>query len=199
MKQELIKAFQDDKFGNIRVVSVGGREYLVATDVAKALGYTNPQKAIRDHCKGVNETFIPTNGGKQLAKVIPEGDVYRLITHSKLPSAEEFERWVFDEVLPSIRKHGAYLTSEIRDKLKENPNYITELIQRLEDRESEIKELEQANELLTNNYNDVKLMWNNCTNDIMEFVQSQLVHKKSSKVRCVEVYNTYHRSQMVSK
>lgn len=80
-------------------------------DVAKALGYTNPQKAIRDHCRYRTNRSVPhpQSLGKLLDIVfIPEGDVYRLITHSKLPAAERFEKWVFDEVLPTIRKTGGY-------------------------------------------------------------------------------------------
>ena len=85
----------------------------VASDVAKALGYSRPADAITAHCKGSVKHRLPTNGGMQELKIIPEGDVYRLITHSKLPAAEKFESWVFDEFLPSIRKHGAYMTVDI--------------------------------------------------------------------------------------
>ena len=77
-------------------------------DVAECLAYTNPLKAVRDHCKGVNETFIPSAGGRQLIKIIPESDVYRLVMRSKLPAAEQFQTWVCEEVLPSIRKTGGY-------------------------------------------------------------------------------------------
>lgn len=108
MQNSLIKSFSNNNFGTLDVFIVNGKEYFSATTCAKILGYQNPQKAIRDHCKGVNELFTPTNGGKQKVKVIPEGDLYRLIVRSKLPSAEKFERWVFDEVLPSIRNNGTY-------------------------------------------------------------------------------------------
>lgn len=72
------------------------------------MGYVETAKAVRTHCKGVSEMDIPTNGGIQTMKIIPEGDIYRLIIRSNLPSAERFEMWVFDEVLPSIRKTGSY-------------------------------------------------------------------------------------------
>lgn len=108
MQNSLIKSFSDNNFGTLDVFIVNGKEYFPATTCAKILGYQNPQKAIRDHCKGVNELFTPTNGGSQKIKVIPEGDLYRLIVRSKLPSAEKFEKWVFDEVLPSIRSNGSY-------------------------------------------------------------------------------------------
>lgn len=96
----------------VRVVMHDGEPWFVAADVAKILGYTNPAKAIRDHCKGVNESFIPTPGGRQTVKVIPERDIYRLVMRSRLPSAERFEEWVVGEVLPAIRKTGSYGTQD---------------------------------------------------------------------------------------
>lgn len=73
------------------------------------MGYENPHEAIRNYCKGVSKILTPTNGGNQTKNYIPEGDLYRLIVHSKLKSAEKFERWVFDEVLPTIRQTGNYI------------------------------------------------------------------------------------------
>lgn len=89
-----------------------GKPYFVAIDVAKALGYSNPYDAVSRHCKGVVKHEVLTNGGKQKVNIIPEGDMYRLITHSELPSAERFESWVFDEVLPSIRQTGGYISND---------------------------------------------------------------------------------------
>lgn len=103
-----MQVFQNSEFGELGVLEVNGKPYFPATACAKKLGYANPQKAIRDHCKGVNEMVTPTNGGTQTMRFIPEGDLYRLIVHSKLPAAERFEKWVFDEVLPTIRKTGSY-------------------------------------------------------------------------------------------
>ena len=92
----------------VRTVWHEGNIWFVAKDVAECLAYTNPLKAVRDHCKGVNETFIPSAGGRQLIKIIPESDVYRLVMRSKLPAAEQFQTWVCEDVLPSIRKTGGY-------------------------------------------------------------------------------------------
>lgn len=103
-----IMIFNNEEFGEIRTVEIDGKPYFVANDVAKALGYVETAKAIRTHCKGVSEMDIPSNGGIQKMKIIPEGDIYRLIIRSQLPTAEKFEKWVFDEVLPSIRKTGGY-------------------------------------------------------------------------------------------
>ena len=104
-----IQEFFNEKFGTVRTVAIDDVIYFVASDIARALGYKNPQKAIRDHCKRVNESFIPSNGGEQKAKVITKSDIYRLIVRSKLESADEFESWIFDEIMPTIEKTGAYI------------------------------------------------------------------------------------------
>ena len=104
-----IQEFFNEKFGTVRTITIDGVVYFVASDIARALGYKNPQKAIRDHCKRVNESFIPSNGGEQKAKVITKSDIYRLIVRSKLESADEFESWIFDEIMPTIEKTGAYI------------------------------------------------------------------------------------------
>lgn len=94
---------------NIRIVShEDGEPWFIAREVATLLGYSNVSDAISRHCKGGRETRLPSAGGDQMVKIIPERDVYRLIMRSKLPAAEEFEEWVVTEVLPSIRKNGAY-------------------------------------------------------------------------------------------
>ncbi len=103
-----LQVFQNSEFGELGVLEVNGKSYFPATACAKKLGYKRPADAITMHCKGSVKYRVPTGGGEQRLKFIPEGDLYRLITHSKLPSAEKFEHWVFDEVLPSIRKTGGY-------------------------------------------------------------------------------------------
>lgn len=100
--------FNSNEFGEIRTVTIDGKPYFVATDVATALGYVNPRKAVNDHCKGVTKRDTPTSSGVQQMSYINEGDLYRLIMKSKLPAAEKFESWVVDEVLPTIRKTGSY-------------------------------------------------------------------------------------------
>ena len=103
-----LQIFNSDEFGEVRTIEINGKPYFVGTDVAKALGYSNPRKAILDHCKGVTKRDTPTSSGVQLMSYINEGDLYRLIMKSKLPSAEKFESWVMDEVLPTIRNTGSY-------------------------------------------------------------------------------------------
>lgn len=92
----------------VRATVIDGEPYFVARDVAAILGYAKPRNAVSDHCKGARIQGIPSAGGVQDMTVIPERDVYRLIMRSKLAAAERFENWVVGEVLPSIRKTGAY-------------------------------------------------------------------------------------------
>jgi prophage antirepressor-like protein len=103
-----LQIFNSEEFGNIRTAEIDGKPYFVGTDVAKALGYNNPRDAVSRHCKGVVKRDTPTSSGIQSMSYINEGDLYRLIMKSKLPSAEKFESWVMDEVLPTIRKTGSY-------------------------------------------------------------------------------------------
>ena len=103
-----IQIFNNPEFGELRTIEEGDKIYFVASDAAKMLGYKRPADAVTAHCKGSVKRRLPTNGGTQEMKVIPEGDLYRLIANSELPSAEKFESWVFDEVLPAIRKTGGY-------------------------------------------------------------------------------------------
>ena len=107
-----MEIFKNPEFGTIRAVEIDGEPWLVGKDVALALGYKNPQEAIRNHVdaedKGVSEILTP--GGMQKLPIINESGLYSLVLSSKLPKAKQFRRWVTSEVLPSIRKHGAYLT-----------------------------------------------------------------------------------------
>jgi prophage antirepressor-like protein len=103
-----LQIFNSEEFGDIRTAEIDGKPYFVGTDVAKALGYNNPRDAVSRHCKGVVKRDTPTSSGIQSMSYINEGDLYRLIMKSKLPSAEKFESWVVNEVLPTIRKTGSY-------------------------------------------------------------------------------------------
>ena len=105
-----LTVFNNEAFGDLRTVEKDGNIWFVASDVARALGYSRPADAVSQHCRYTAKHSIPHPQGKGTLEVniIPEGDLYRLIIRSKLPAAEQFERWVFDEVLPSIRKTGKY-------------------------------------------------------------------------------------------
>ena len=129
--QSKMQVFENNEFGSLGILTLNGKIYFPATDCAKALGYANTIDAISRHCKGVVKHDPLTNGGKQRKNYIPEGDLYRLIIRSKLPAAERFEAWVFDEVLPSIRKHGAYITEDVIRHMQENSDYANELLRSL--------------------------------------------------------------------
>ena len=116
--------FNNREFGSIRVIEQNGKYLFCGSDVAKALGYAIPTKAVNTHCKGVSKMETPTAGGIQKLLFITEGDVYRLIVHSRLPGAERFEKWVFDEVLPMIRKTGGYMTASLLEQAAEKPEIL---------------------------------------------------------------------------
>lgn len=139
-----LQIFSNEEFGEVRMTEIDGKPYFVATDVATALGYINPRKAVNDHCKGVTKRDTPTSSGVQQMSYINEGDLYRLIMKSKLPSAEKFESWVMDEVLPSIRKTGSYskplTTSEQIRLLAQGNTELTERVDKVEDKIISIEE-----------------------------------------------------------
>lgn len=132
MKQE-IKIFKHEMFGEVRTMTnEKGETFFVGSDVAKALGYKNPQKAIRDHVdaedKGLNESFTP--GGKQTTTIINESGLYSLVLSSKLEQAREFKRWVTAEVLPAIRRTGHYqLSSREVKQLAQQAEYCQQVLQ----------------------------------------------------------------------
>lgn len=152
-----LQIFNSEEFGEIRTIEIDGKPYFVATDVATALGYVNPRKAVNDHCKGVTKRDTPTSSGVQSMSYINEGDLYRLIMKSKLPSAEKFESWVMDEVLPTIRKTGGYrkpMSTAEQIKLLALGN--TELNERVTDVEKKINSLENDMPLYGCEIDDIK-------------------------------------------
>lgn len=115
MSNEIVpQAFESQEFGTIRALEHDGRPMFCAKDVAAALGYKDTINAIKQHCRGVafHHPIKDNLGREQNARFITEGDMYRLIASSKLESAQRFESWVFDEVIPSIRRDGAYVASD---------------------------------------------------------------------------------------
>lgn len=107
--------FKNPEFGSIRTLEIDGKPYFVGKDIADMLGYSNSRRALKDHCRWVTFRYVPhpQNPEKEIGmSFIPESDIYRLIVRSKLPAAERFETWVFDEVLPSIRRSGGYIAEQ---------------------------------------------------------------------------------------
>lgn len=126
-----LQLFISKEFGEIRGMEVNGKPYVVAKDIAKALGYKDTTNAIKQHCKWVVKYHLPhpqSNTKTIEANIIPEGDIYRLIIKSKLPSAQKFEEWVMDEVLPEIRRTGGYIdegaTTEQLEQLQQKINKL---------------------------------------------------------------------------
>lgn len=142
-----VQIFNNEEFGQVRIVEIEGKPYFVGKDVANALRYSNPRDAILRHCKGVVKHDNFKEGG-QLIALITEGDMYRLITHSKLESAERFEDWVFDEVLPAIRKHGIYATDNVIDNILNNPDFGIQLLTKLKEEHVARVEAERRNAIL---------------------------------------------------
>ena len=113
--ENMIKTFVNEEFGSLRTLEENGKILFCGKDVATALGYSNTKDAIKRHCRwGVKHALPhPQSPNKTIEMFfIPEGDVYRLIAHSRLPAAERFEEWIFDEILPTIRRTGGYVGNE---------------------------------------------------------------------------------------
>ena len=141
-KMNEIQTFDFDGSG-IRTLTIDDEPYFVGKDVAEVLGYSNPQKAIRNHVddedKGVNEMDTP--GGKQPIVIINESGLYSLILGSKLPEAKRFKRWVTSEVLPSLRRNGMYAMDELLD----NPDLAINALQKLKEEREARRQLELQN------------------------------------------------------
>lgn len=161
----VLQVFTNESFGEVRTINLNGECWFVGKDIAEKLGYTNPQKALRDHVdsedKGVNEMVTP--GGNQPIVVINESGMYSLIIKSKLPKAKEFKRWVTSEILPSLRKTGNYSTTQVQyDNIMpftmevtngiQNTNYLmSNMSNYLISSESRIQEVKNQTEYTLNN------------------------------------------------
>lgn len=124
-----LKIFESPEFGTVRTVTINGEPWLVGKDVAEALGYSNPRKAISDHVDAEDRgvTKCDTLGGPQEMTIINESGLYALVLSSKLPTARRYKHWVTSEVLPSIRKHGLYATAETAERLLSDPDFVIRL------------------------------------------------------------------------
>lgn len=141
------QTYEHKEFGNVRVVESDGAVEFCGKDVAIALGYTNANDALKRHCNGVVKRYPITDrlGRKQDARFISEPDLYRLIAHSKLPNAQKFESWIYTDVLPSIRRHGGYLTPEKVEEALTDPDTIIRLATNLKEERAKRQELEAEN------------------------------------------------------
>ena len=128
-----IQIFQNEKFGTIRVIEINNEPWFVGRDVATVLGYSNSRKALADHVdeedKRDGVTIRDSIGREQFAVVINESGLYSLILSSRLPSAKSFKRWITSEVLPSIRKHGVYMTDNLLEQVMQRPDVVLQMAQ----------------------------------------------------------------------
>lgn len=145
-----MEIFKNNEFGEIRTLKINNEPWFVGKDVAEILGYKDTSDAMKRHVdeddKGVGE--IPTPGGKQNMKIINESGLYSLILSSKLPSAKKFKRWVTGEVLPTIRKHGAYMTDNVLEQAISNPDFMIGLLNELKEEQEHRKLLQEENQKL---------------------------------------------------
>ena len=142
-----LKIFEKEEFGSVRTIEENGKVLFCGRDIAKALGYANTAQAISDNCRCISRGYVPHPQApdKMLEMAfITEGDVYRLIARSKIPGAVRFESWVFDEVLPTIRRHGMYAT----DDLLNDPDLAIKAFTALKEERERNKQLQAQNEAM---------------------------------------------------
>lgn len=157
---DVMKVFENSEFGQLEVLWEKGKAFFPAIHCAEVLGYTNPRKAVLDHCRvdGVTIRDVVSKTTNQHGitteqtvskKFITEGNLYRLIIRSKLESAQRFERWVFDEVLPTIRKYGFYATDDMLEEFLNDPDLAIGVFSKLKEEREKVKQLESENKKLT--------------------------------------------------
>ncbi|MDY5007051.1 phage antirepressor KilAC domain-containing protein [Candidatus Allofournierella merdipullorum] len=143
-----IQLFQNPEFGRVRIVEVNGEAWMVGKDVAEALGYKDTVNAIKAHVDDEDKKGgwrITTPSGEQQMTIINESGLYSLVLSSKLPNARKFRRWVTTEVLPTVRKHGAYMTPETLQAAILNPDTMIQLCQQLKAEQEHSRQLEAEN------------------------------------------------------
>lgn len=153
-----MQIFNNTEFGDIRTIMEGDTILFCGNDVAKALGYAVPKNAVTSHCPHALKRCLGVQTGTKAMQelemnFIPESDLYRLVFRSKLPGAERFTDWVTSEVLPTIRKHGAYMTQETLQSAIMNPDYLLQIVTALKDETDKRKALEITNSRLIRVWN----------------------------------------------
>ena len=145
-----LQIFTNPDFGEVRTIEENGAVMFCGSDVAKALGYSNPRDAISRHCRGVVKRDTPTESGMQEMSFIPESDLYRLVFGSKLPMAERFTDWVTEEILPAIRRHGSYSRKPLTpaEQLLAQANVLVEQERRLSALEETAEKTSRAIEMI---------------------------------------------------
>ncbi|WP_288594154.1 phage antirepressor [uncultured Victivallis sp.] len=134
---------------DVRVINIDNEPWFVGKDICQALGYADSVNAMKQHCRGVvkRHPIVDRLGRKQEARILPESDVMRLICGSTLPEAVAFEKLVFEEILPTIRKHGAYVTEPVLDNWLNDPDRMIEALNALKAERARVRELEDRQEV----------------------------------------------------
>lgn len=151
MKNKIV-IFKHEEFGEIRTLNIDGEPWFVGKDVATILGYKDSINALKAHVDAEDKTgwqITTPSRGVQQATIINESGLYSLILSSKLTSAKKFKRWVTSEVLPSLRKHGAYFTAETLHKTMSDPRELAKLLTTLADEQEKRRKLEEENAFLS--------------------------------------------------
>ena len=148
-----MQIFENEQFGKIRTVEIDGSVWFVGKDAAKSLGYSNTRKALSDHVDDEDKrdgvTIRDPIGRLQNPLMINESGIYSLIFGSRLAIAKSFKRWITSEVIPSIRKHGAYITDELLEEIAANKKAAEKLFRDLKaekKKNSDLKELLDVSE-----------------------------------------------------
>jgi len=153
-----LQVFTNEEFGKVRTLIINNQPHFVGKDIAKILDYKEPHKAIARHVDEddrMKHPIIDDLGRKQSTWVINESGLYSLILASKLPTAKKFKRWVTSEVLPNIRKHGAYLTDEKIEEILTNPDTIIKLATQLKKEKQKRLEAERFNKQIAASQNSL--------------------------------------------
>lgn len=152
-----ILTFNYENAGDIRTLDIDGEVWFVGKDAASLLGYKNTRQALSTHVDNEDKTSVQIQDGgsnyKSMTVIINESGLYSLILSSKLPDAKKFKRWVTSEVLPAVRKHGAYLTPDKIEEVLLNPDTIIKIATALKEERQKNKELTMVNQVLTNKAN----------------------------------------------
>lgn len=143
-----IQIFKNKDFGEVRTLIKNGEPWFVGKDIAEILGYSNTKDALATHVEAEDKEVIQRSGNATLEipnrglTIINESGLYSLILSSKLPTAKKFKHWITAEVLPAIRKHGAYMTEQTIEQALINPDFLIRLASQLKEEQTKRKELE---------------------------------------------------------
>lgn len=181
------KTFSNNEFGEIRVLEVNNEPWFVGKDVAEVLGYSEPRsvvaKKVDAEDKGVSK--MATASGTQEMTIINESGLYSLILSSKLPNAKKFKRWVTSEVLPSIRKHGAYMTEDTIEKALTSPDFLIQLATKLKEEQEKSKQLKDKLEKNSKMLNQISVSKNSL---LVREVAKVLSNEHSIKIGEKQLY-----------